>query len=88
MGVHFHKRKSSVSLEASLDHVAEVLEKWDKVILSGVGRQIADIAGRLPCRSLCDNHVIALDPVGWEMVVTEGSGWGHAHCRHGLLLRN
>lgn len=87
MGVHFYEREPSISLEAGLDNVTEILEERDEIILSRVRREISDIASRLPGRSLLDNHIIALDSVGWEVVMAERSSWRHAHGRHGLLLR-
>lgn len=88
MGVHLHKGKATVSLEASLNHEAEVLEQGNEIILRGVRCQISNIAGGLPLRSLLDNHIKALDTVSGEMVVAKGSGGCHAHGGHGLLLRD
>ena len=88
MGVQFDKRKSPIGLEARLDNVAEVLEQRDEVVLSSVRRQVSDVASCLPRGSLLDNHIIALNAVGREVMMAERSGRCHAHGRHGLLLRN
>lgn len=88
MGVHLNKRKSPVSLEPSLDDVTKVLEQWNKVVLSSVRREVADVNGCLPLRGLLDNHIVALDTMGREMVVTIWSGRGHSHGSHRSLLRD
>lgn len=86
MGVHLDKGKSTISLETSLNHVTKVLEEWNEVVLSGVWSKIADVDSGLPCWSLRCDHIVACDTVSWEVVMAEGSGWSHAHRRHGLLL--
>lgn len=86
VGVHLDERKATISLEASLNDIAEVLEQGDKVVLGGVRGEVADIASCLPSWGLLDDHVVALNAVGWEVMVAERSGWSHAHCRHSLLL--
>lgn len=88
MGIHLDKGKTTVGLESGLNHETEVLEERNKVVLGGVWSQIANIASGLPSWGLLNNHVIALDAVSWEMVMTKRSGWSHAHGRHGLLLRD
>lgn len=79
VGVHLDEGKSTIRLETGLGNITKVLEKRNKIRLGSVGRQIADIAGCLPLRSLRDNHVVTLHTVGWEVVVSEGSGGCHAH---------
>ena len=86
VGVHLDESKATVRLEASLSDISEVLEQRDEVVLGGVRGQVADIAGSLPCRSLLDDHLVGVGTLGGEAVVAEGSGRGHAHLRHGLLL--
>lgn len=86
MSIHLDECKAAVGLETRLDDVAEVLEKGHEVILSGVGSQVADIAGRLPSRGLGDNHVIAVNSVGREVVVSIRSGGSKTHLLHSLLL--
>ena len=88
MGVHLDEGEAAISLEASLNNVTKVLEKRNEIVLGGVGSKIANIAGCLPSRSLLDNHVIALNTMGWEVVMAKGGGWSHSHGRHGLLLRD
>jgi hypothetical protein len=87
VGVHLDKSKATVTLEASLGDVAKVLEERDKVVLSGVGSQVSDVASGLPGRSLLNDHLVGVGTLGGEAVVAEGSGRGHAHLSHGLLLR-
>jgi hypothetical protein len=87
MGVHLDESKTTISLEASLNHVPEVGEKWDKVILGGIWGEVANIASGLPRWGLLDNHIVTLDTVGWEVMVSEWGGWGHAARHHSLLLR-
>jgi hypothetical protein len=87
VGVHLDESEATVRLEASLGDVSEVLEERDKVILSGVRGQVAHVAGGLPCGSLLDDHLVGVGALGGEAVVTKGSGRGHAHLGHGLLLR-
>jgi len=86
MRVHFDKGKPTVGLEARLGYVAKVLEERNQVRLRCVRCQIADVARGLPLWSLCDDHVIALHPMGGKMVVTKWCRWSHAHGGHGLLL--
>jgi hypothetical protein len=54
--------------------------------LRSVGRQITDVARGLPLGSLRDDHVVALNAVGREVVVSEGGRGSHAHGGHCLLL--
>lgn len=86
VGVHFDKGKTSVGLEARLGYVAKVLEERNQVRLRCVRRQIADVARGLPLRSLCDDHVIALNTMRREMVMAEWGSRRHAHRGHSLLL--
>lgn len=88
VGVHLNKCKSSVSLEPSLDNVTKVLEQWNKVVLGSVRCEVADVNGGLPLRGLLDNHIVALDTMGREMVVTIRSSRGHSHGSHCGLLRD
>ena len=86
--VHLDESKATVRLETGFGHVTEVLEKGNKVRLGSVRGKVADVAGSLPLSGLRHDHVVALDTVSREVMVTKGSGWGHAHRGHGLLLRN
>ena len=86
VAVHFDKSEPSIRLEARLDHEPEVLEEGNKVILSCVRCEVADVASSLPLGSLLHNHIVALDPMGGEVVVTIGCRWSHAHSCHSLLL--
>ncbi len=86
MRVHLDEREATVSLETSLKDISEVLEQGHEVVLRGVGGEIANVAGSLPLRGLLHNHVVALNTLGREMVVTKGSSRGHAHSGHRLLL--
>ena len=86
MGIHFDESKATVRLETSLGDVSKVLEKGNKVVLGGVRGQVADVASGLPCGSLLNNHLVRVGALGGEAVVAEGSGRGHAHLCHGLLL--
>lgn len=88
MCVHLDKGEATVSLETGLEDISEVLEQRYEITLRGVGGEVANVAGSLPLRGLLHNHVVALDTLGREVVVTEGSGRGHAHGGHGLLLRD
>lgn len=87
VGVHLDEGKATVRLEASLGDISEVLEQRDEVVLGGVRGQVADVAGGLPRGSLLDDHLVGVGTLGGEAVVAEGSGRGHAHLRHSLLLR-
>ena len=85
--VHLDEGEAAIGLDPRLDHVAEVLEERHEIVLVRVGRQVPDVTGRLPLRRLLDDHVVALDAVGREMVVTVRRGRGHAHGRQlGLLV--
>lgn len=86
MRVHLDKRETAVSLKASLENIAKVLEQRNQIVLSRVRGQIADIASGLPLRSLLNNHVVALNALSREVVVTKWGGRSHAHGSHGLLL--
>ena len=87
MSVHLEERKATVGLETRLDHVPKVLEKRDEVVLRSVGGKVPHVTGRLPLRSLCDDHFIALDTLSWEvMVAIVGSRRSHSHGGHSLLL--
>jgi hypothetical protein len=86
--VHLDESKAAVRLETGFGDISKVLEERDQVGLRSVGSQVANIARGLPLRSLRNNHVVALDAVGREMVVTEGGRWRHSHGGHGLLLGN
>jgi len=86
--IHFDECKATIGLETSLENVSEVLEQRHQVILGSIGSQVTDVAGSLPLRSLLDNHIVALDTLSGEVVVTERSGGGHAHSSHSLLLRD
>lgn len=86
--LHLNKGEATVSLETSLEDIAKVLEQRHEIALGGVGCEVADVAGGLPLRGLLHNHVVALDTLGREVVMTKGSGWGHAHSGHSLLLRD
>lgn len=88
MGIHLDKRKSTISLESGLNNVSEVLEQRNKVVLGRVRSKVPDVTGRLPLRRLLNDHIIALNTVGWEMVMTERSRWCHTHSSHSLLLGN
>jgi hypothetical protein len=52
VSVHLDEGKAAVRLETSLGDIAEVLEKGNKVVLSGVRSQVANVASSLPCRGL------------------------------------
>lgn len=85
MRVHLDKSETPISLHTGLDDIAKVLEQRNEVVLGGVRGEVANITCRLPLGSLVDNHVVTLNTVGREMVMTEGVG-RHAHGCHGLLL--
>lgn len=84
--VHLDEGKTTVGLETSLHDVAKVLEERHQIVLGGVWGQVTHIARGLPLWGLLDHHVVALDAMRREVVVTERRGRGHAHCGHGLLL--
>ena len=88
VAVHLDKRKAPIRLEPSLHHVTEVLKERYQIVLSGVRSQVSDVNGGLPLRSLGDDHVVALDTMCREVVVTVGSGRSHAHGGHSCLLRD
>jgi len=52
MSIHFDKGEAAVRLEPRLNHVAEVLEERNKIVLCSVRREVANIARGLPLRSL------------------------------------
>lgn len=86
MCIHLDESKSTISLESRLNNVSKVLEQGNQIILGGIWGEVADVASGLPSRGLLDNHVVALDTMSREMMVTKWSSRGHAHRRHGLLL--
>ena len=86
MCIHLDKGETAVRLEPCLDHVTEVLEERNKIVLCSVWRKVANVAGGLPLRSLLDDHIIALDAMGRKMVMTVWRSWGHTHSGHCLLL--
>jgi hypothetical protein len=88
MSVHLNESKSAVRLETCFGDITKVLEERDQIGLRSVRSQVAHVARGLPLGSLRNNHVIALDTVRWEMVVSEGSRWSHTHGGHRLLLGN
>src|SRR5947207_8546894 len=88
MGVHLHEGKSAVRLEPSLNNKTEILEQRNEIILRGVGSEISDVAGCLPLRGLLNDHIIALNTMCREVMMTEGGSRGHSHSGHGLLLGN
>jgi hypothetical protein len=87
VGIHLNEGESAVRLETRLGDIAKVLEQGDQVRLCSIGGQVADIASRLPLRSLLDNHLVAPDAMG-ELVMPKRSGGRHSHGGHGLLLGN
>lgn len=87
VSIHFDESETAVRLETSLGDVAKVLEQRDQVILRGVRGEVANVAGRLPCRGLVDDRLIRLNTCSWELVVLSvRSGRSHAHLDHCLLL--
>ena len=86
VGVHLDESKAAVRLKASLNNVTEVLEERNKIVLGGVWGKVSDVTGSLPLWSLLDDHVVALNSVGWKVVVTEWSGWSQSSGGHHLLL--
>ena len=79
VGIHLNKSKATIRLEASLSDKAKILEERNKIVLSGVGSKITDVASGLPLGSLRNDHLIALHAVCREVVVAEGSGRSHSH---------
>lgn len=79
MGIHLDKGKAAIGLEARFDNITIVLEEWDQVVLGGVRREIANVAGSLPLRCLLHNHIVALNTMGREMMVAEWGGRRHPH---------
>lgn len=88
MRVHLDECKAAIGLKTSFEDVTEVLEQRDQIVLRGVRRQVAHVAGGLPLGSLLNNHVITLDAMSGKVVVTKGDSRGHSHGGHGLLLRD
>lgn len=88
VGIHFDKSEAAVRLEPRLDHVTEVLEERNEIVLGSVWRKVAHIARSLPLRSLLYDHIIALDAVSRKVVMTVRRSWGHSHSGHCLLLGN
>lgn len=88
MGVHLNESKTTVGLESRLDNVTEVGEQRDKIVLGRVRGQVTHVTGCLPTRSLADNHVVAVNTMSGEVVVTIGRGGSHAHGLHSGLLGN
>ena len=88
MGIHLDESEAAIGLEAGLGDVAEVGEERHQIVLSGVRGKIADIASRLPCRSLRHYHIIAAGTMSRKVMVTERCGRCHPHICHSLLLRN
>jgi hypothetical protein len=86
VGVHLDEGKAAVGLEAGLNHKAKVLEERDNVIGRGVGREVSDVAGRLPVGRLAQHDFITRDAVRRELVVAVRGRRGEAHSLHGLLL--
>jgi hypothetical protein len=86
MSVHLDEGKPTIRLEARLGDVAKVLEEGHQISLRGVGREIANVARSLPLGSLRNHHVVALNTVRGEVVMSEGGGGCHSHGRHGLHL--
>ena len=86
MSIHLDESKATVRLKPSFDDVTEVLEKRNEIRLRRVRSQVSDVAGRLPSRSLLDDHVITLDSLGGEVVMAERGGRCQAHGSHSLLL--
>jgi hypothetical protein len=85
--VHLDESETAVRLEARLGNVAKVLEQRDQVVLSGVRGEVADVAGSLPLRSLCEDSVVRLDALSGELVVlAKGTRRGNTHLGHSLLL--
>ena len=86
VGIHLDECKAPIGLKARLRDESKILEKWHKIILCGVWCEISNVAGSLPCRSLRNDHFVALHPVCWEMMMAVGGCWCHTHGGHRLLL--
>ena len=86
VGIHLYERKAPVRLEPCLDDESKIIEKWDQIILGCVRREIADVAGGLPLRSLLNDCLVAASARRRELVVTVWGRRRHSHCSHGLLL--
>lgn len=86
MGIHLDESKAAISLEARLDNIAKVRKQGNQVVLRRVWCQVPHVTGRLPGRSLVDDHIVTVNSVGGEVMVTIGGGRGHSHGLHGLLL--
>ena len=88
MSIHLDKSKATIRLETGLGNVAKVREEGHQIIRCRVGGEIADIAGRLPLRSLLNHHVVAAGPMCRKVMVTKRRSRRHAHVGHSLLLRD
>lgn len=86
MAVHLDEGETAIGLETRLHDVAKIGKQRDEVVLRGVRGEVAHVAGGLPGRSLADDHVVAVDAVGGEVMVAVRGRWSHAHGLHGLLL--
>lgn len=86
VGVHLDESKTTVGLEPSLNNITKLLEQGKQVVLGGVWSQVANVASGLPGGGLGNNHVIALDAVSWEVVMTVGCCRSHSHGSHSSLL--
>lgn len=86
MAVHLDKSETAIGLKARFDYEPKVLKQGDEVVLSRVWCEVADVASSLPLGCLLNDHIIALDAMGGEVVVAIGCRWGHAHSCHSLLL--
>ena len=85
--VHLDKSETTVRLEAGLGDIAKVLEQRNKVVLGGVGGEVANVASGLPLGSLGKDGVVGLNALGRELVVlAERTGRGNTHLGHDLLL--
>jgi hypothetical protein len=88
VSVHLDECETTVCLESRLCHVTKVGEQGDEIVLRRVRSQVANVAGGLPGRCLRDDHVVALDAMRGEVVVSVRGSRGHTNGRHGLLLRH
>ena len=86
--IHLDEGEAAVGLEPRLDHETKILKQRYEIILGGVGRQVADVAGGLPLWRLLHHHVEALGTMGGEMMVSVRGGGSHAHSGHLGLLRH